>query len=108
MEFRGQQRQANALISGIWLIGLGVLFATRWWWPGIMFIIGITAIVQCWVKGHPLYAMHSGFWAIFIGFWAVFKFSMAFFFVGLGAYVILSALFGPTPLRKPYVDNTLE
>jgi hypothetical protein len=108
MEFRGDQQRANALMGGIWLIGFGVLFATRWWWPGIMFLIGITAIIQCWLRGHPFYAMHAGFWAIFIGFWAVFRFSMAFFFVALGAYVILSALLGPTTMRKRYVDNTLE
>jgi hypothetical protein len=108
MDYGGQKQRANALIGGIWLIGLGVLFATRFWWPGIMFVIGISAIVQCWLRGHPVYAMHTGFWAIFIGFWAIFKFSMAFFFVGLGAYVILSALLGPSPLRKPHVDNSLE
>jgi hypothetical protein len=108
MAFGDHRQRANALVGGIWLIGLGVLFATRFWWPGIMFIIGITALVQCWIRGHPLYAMNAGFWAIFIGLWAVFKFSMAFFFVGLGAYVILSALLGPNPLRKPYVDNRLE
>jgi hypothetical protein len=108
MDLRGSKHRGNALVGGIWLIGLGVLFATRFWWPGIMFIIGIAAIVQCWVRGHPLYAMHAGFWAILIGVWALFKFNMAFFFIGLGAYVILSALFGPNPLRKPYVDNSLE
>lgn len=108
MKYGGPNQRANALVGGIWLIGLGMLFATRFWWPGIMFVIGIAAVVQCWIRGHPLYAMHAGFWAIFIGFWAVFKFSMAFFFVGLGAYVILSALLGPSPLRKPHVDNSLE
>jgi hypothetical protein len=108
MEFRGQQHQANRLIGGIWLIGIGILFATRWWWPGIMFLIGITAIVQCWVRGHPLSAMHGGFWALFIGVWAIFRFNVAVLFVGLGISVILAALFGPNPLRKPYVDNTLE
>src|SRR5438876_445365 len=39
-------QRANAVTGGIWLIGLGVLFATHFWWPGILFLAGITAIVQ--------------------------------------------------------------
>ena len=38
----------------------------------------------------------------------LFRFSMAFFFVALGLYVIFSAMVKPDVLRKPYVDNTLE
>jgi len=108
MNLSARSPQANALVGGIWLIGLGVLFATGFWWPGIMFVIGIAAIVQCWLMNRPLCAMHGGFWCILIGLWAMFRFSLAFLFVGMGVYVILSALFGPNPFRKPYVDNTLE
>jgi hypothetical protein len=108
MSLGGQSERANAVVAGTWLIGLGILFATRYWWPGIMFVIGIAIIVQCWLSGRPLWAMHGGFWAILIGLWAIFRFSVAFLFVGIGVYVILSALFGPNPLRKPRFDNTLE
>jgi hypothetical protein len=100
--------KANALTGGIWLIGFGVLFATGHWWPGILFLVGITTIVQSWLRGHPLYAMHGGFWVIFIGIWAAFRFNMALLFIGLGIYTILTVLLGPNPLRKPHVDSTLE
>jgi hypothetical protein len=37
----------NHAVSGaIWMIGLGVLFLTGWWWPGIMILIGVTSVVS--------------------------------------------------------------
>ena len=63
-------QQHKAFIGGIWLIGLGILFATRFWWPGIMFLIGITAIVEGWLRRQP--GMDpGGFWSILIGVWAL-------------------------------------
>ncbi len=32
-------------MGGIWLIGIAVLAATSWWWPGIMVLVGISALV---------------------------------------------------------------
>ncbi len=105
---RLNSQQANALTGGIWLIGFGILFATRFWWPGIMFLIGISAIVQGFVQDRGWYAIHGGYWAILIGVWAAMKFNIAIFFIGIGVYVILSAFLKPSFLRKPHVDNILE
>ena len=38
-----KQRQASALSGGIFLISLGVLIGTGWWWPGIMVAIGLSS-----------------------------------------------------------------
>jgi hypothetical protein len=38
-----KRRQASAISSGLFLIGIAVLFLTDWWWPGIMFVIGISS-----------------------------------------------------------------
>jgi len=38
-----KQRQASALSGGIFLISLGVLIVTGWWWPGIMVAIGLSS-----------------------------------------------------------------
>jgi hypothetical protein len=105
---RFSEQQANALTGGIWLIGFGILFATRSWWPGILVMFGITALVQGLVRGRGWYALHGGIWVIFIGVWAALRFSIAFLFIGLGVYVIVSAFVNPAFLRKPRVDNTLE
>lgn len=36
-----RQRQRNPITAGLFLIGLGVLALTGWWWPGIMVVLGI-------------------------------------------------------------------
>ena len=37
-----RNRQASAISGGLFLISLGVLVFTGWWWPGIMFAIGLS------------------------------------------------------------------
>jgi hypothetical protein len=101
-------QQSSAITAGIWLIGLGILFATRFWWPGILILVAVTSIVQGWSLGRPGNGLHVAFWMILIAVWAMVRFSTAFLFIALGLYVIFSAMVKPEILRKPYVDNTLE
>lgn len=42
----GFYRGGPQLKGAIWMIGLGILFLTGDWWPGIMILIGISAIVE--------------------------------------------------------------
>jgi len=100
--------RANAVTGGIWLIGLGVLFATKFWWPGILFLAGITAIVQGSARGAGWAPLHGGLCFILIACWAMMRFNLTIFFVALGVYVIIAALTKPGPFRKPYVDQSLE
>ena len=37
--------QWGGIMGGIWLIGIAVLAVTGWWWPGIMVLVGISALV---------------------------------------------------------------
>jgi hypothetical protein len=39
---RGKRRQASAISGGLFLISLGVLIWTGWWWPGILVAIGLS------------------------------------------------------------------
>ncbi len=100
----------NAVLTGVWLIGLGMLFATRAWWPGIMFLIAATAILEGYYKGQAWYGLQAGYWSAFIGVWALFRFSLVFLLVGLGLSSILGALVKPSPFSKPkpFVDGSLE
>ena len=34
------------LQTGIWLIGIGILALTNFWWPGIMFVIGLSMLMS--------------------------------------------------------------
>ena len=38
-----KQRMAGAISGGIFLISLGVLIITGWWWPGIMVALGLSS-----------------------------------------------------------------
>lgn len=46
-----KKRQASAISGGIFLISLGVLFFTGWWWPGIMFAIGLSGGAELIFRG---------------------------------------------------------
>lgn len=37
-----RKRQGDAISGGIFLISLGVLIYTGWWWPGIMVALGLS------------------------------------------------------------------
>jgi hypothetical protein len=40
---QGKKRLADGISGGIFLICLGVLLYTGWWWPGIMVAIGLSS-----------------------------------------------------------------
>ena len=92
--------QVGAIHAAVWLIGMGVLFWTGAWWPGIMFLIGISAIVQGLTEGQGWYAFQGGLWAIGIGVWALFRFNIALFFVVVGLSVLLGAFVRPPAFEK--------
>ena len=46
-----KKRRASAISGGIFLICLGVLLFTGWWWPGIMFAIGLSASAELVFRG---------------------------------------------------------
>jgi hypothetical protein len=45
------EKRANDIFGGTFLIGLAVLFLINWWWPGIMYVIGIALIVRAVAQG---------------------------------------------------------
>ena len=38
-----KNRLASGIAGGIFLISLGILLVTGWWWPGIMVALGLTS-----------------------------------------------------------------
>jgi hypothetical protein len=103
------QARVNALSGGVFLIGLGVLFYTDYWWPGIVFLLGAEAAVQALARGRGWYGLQGAVWLFAIGFWAMFDFNIALLFVALGVSVLISAFIRPPMLTpKPHVDDTLE
>jgi Double zinc ribbon len=41
----GFSMEWGGIMGGIWLIGIAVLAVTGWWWPGILVLVGISALV---------------------------------------------------------------
>jgi hypothetical protein len=37
--------------AAVWLIGMGVLALTGWWWPGILFVAALSSLVRGSFKG---------------------------------------------------------
>ncbi|MCP4541355.1 MAG: hypothetical protein GY832_29845 [Chloroflexi bacterium] len=46
-----KQRVASGISGGIFLICLGILLLTGWWWPGIMFAIGLSSGAELVFRG---------------------------------------------------------
>ena len=44
---------ANNIQAAIWLIGLGILFLSHHWWPGILILVGISMVVGAMTRGAP-------------------------------------------------------
>ncbi len=49
-----QKRRASSISGGIFLISLGILLFTGWWWPGIMFAIGLAGGAELVFQGKTL------------------------------------------------------
>ena len=71
MNSKGSQQ----ITGGIFLIGLAVLALTRFWWPGILVVLGITAIASGALQGRRWHTLSGGLWLIgiaalaYTGFW---------------------------------------
>ena len=46
-----RQRKASGISGGIFLISLGILIITGWWWPGIMIAIGLASCAELVFRG---------------------------------------------------------
>ncbi len=46
-----QKHYREGITGGLFLIGLGVIFMANWFWPGIMVVIGVTAVTDLFLRG---------------------------------------------------------
>ena len=46
-----KKSQASTISGGIFLISLGVLILTGWWWPGIMIAVGLAGGAELIFRG---------------------------------------------------------
>jgi hypothetical protein len=100
--------QANAITSAVWLVGIGILITTGYWWPGLLFLLGAGSIAQGFVEGRGWYSIQCGLWAIGLGFVFVFKFTLLGLFILVAIGWLFTAFAKPSPFeKKPEPDQTL-
>ena len=51
---KDHRRRASSISGGIFLISLGILLFTGWWWPGIMFALGLAGGAELVFQGKTL------------------------------------------------------
>ena len=61
------EKRSSEILGGTFLIGLAVLFLTGWWWPGIMYVIGIALIARTVSEGRNWMSERAGLVSIGIG-----------------------------------------
>ncbi len=86
-------KNADTLGAGMFLVGLGVLFLLDRFWPGILALLGIVALVTQWARGNLLRGLSSftllgGLTVLFVGGFAwEFVFPIGLIVLGLIALV---------------------
>lgn len=98
---KDKRRMAGSISGGIFLIGLGVLLATGWWWPGIMVVIGLSSGAALIFRGKTWRGI--GTIAFFCGFALVVEILRrsdvegvviaAIVLIGIGVVIVLKTLF---------------
>jgi hypothetical protein len=96
-----RKKQASGISGGIFLIGLGMLLYTGWWWPGIMLVIGLSAGAEQIFRGKIASGIGTiAFFSAFPIIWAIVQstdISWAiigpFILIALGAIILVKAFF---------------
>lgn len=52
-----KRMHTSSVSGGIFLIGLGVLVITGWWWPGILLVIGLASSAGLILRGKYISAL---------------------------------------------------
>jgi len=96
-----KKRKSDAITGGILLIGLGVLLFTGWWWPGIMFVVGLSSGAGLIFRGKTAQGIGTLalLWSIPIGIWIIQEAEIPWLLVGpviligVGVIMLVKAFF---------------
>ena len=96
-----RQRTASGISGGIFLISLGILIFTGWWWPGIMIAIGLAGGAEAIFRGKVAQGIGilAFFCAIPIVVWIVQRAQIPWgifaplVLIGIGVIILVKAVF---------------
>src|SRR5262249_47416312 len=75
--------------GGVFLIGLGLLFANVLpFWPGILFVIGAASIARGMAEGQAWYSVSGGLWIIGVGLLFLLHFSWPMLLILVGVAML--------------------
>lgn len=102
-----KKRAASGLSGGIFLIGLGVLLFTGWWWPGIMLVIGLSGGAELIFRGKVARGIGTiAFFSAFPIIWGIAQATDISWGV-VGAFILI-ALGGITLVKAFYLKDDVE
>ena len=92
----------------MWLVGLGLLLASRHLWPGILFVVGTVKVAESLFNPGLIRSRRAGFLLIAFGLFLSFRLGFVEILVLLGAAMIVDSLRHRESYGKPVVDVSLE
>ena len=111
-----REEKASQASTGVFFVGLGLLFFTGWWWPGIMFVIAASMLARARALGESWSSASGALWLIAIGvifgipgliadiagaFWEVFPLIL----IGMGLFMLFGGKYRPKVSGKRKNDD---
>ncbi len=111
-----KQEKATQVGTGVFFVGLGLLFLTGWWWPGIMFVIAASILARTLAEGERWQSATGALWLIGIGcvfgipgligdlagaFWQLFPALL----IGIGLFMLFGGKYRPRVSSKRKNDD---
>jgi hypothetical protein len=94
------RKHTPSVSGGVFLIGLGILVYTGWWWPGILLIIGLASSTELILRGKYLSALITfAFFAaipLFVSAYIPWRIVGPFILVAMGAAAVFLSISQPT------------
>lgn len=78
--------------GAIFLIGLGLLFVTGWWWPGMLFVIAASSMARVMSEGQSWKAATGALWMAGLGFVFMFNLNFGVIWIVLGLGMLAAYL----------------
>lgn len=85
-----RDRRNTSIAGGVFVLGLGMLLLTGWWWPGILLVTGLAAAAELMRRGQASAATSTflGFTAFPLGIALLSAMSVP--WLPLGAFVLVA------------------
>jgi len=92
----------------MWLVGTGLLLASRHIWPEILLVVGSIKLAESLFITGRRRSRRTGIVMIVLGLFLTFRLGLVEILVLLSAWMIVDSLRYRNPYRKPVVDVSLD